>query len=122
MAIDTSFFSTDYFIARSRFREMTTRAGGATESLVLDAKGPTGEDLTVDIACFGAAEPERVILHSSGLHGVEGFAGSAVQLQLLNELPAIPAKAALIITHVLNPFGMAWLRRANEENVDLNRN
>jgi hypothetical protein len=24
--------------------------------------------------------------------------------------------------HVLNPFGMAWLRRTNENNVDLNRN
>ena len=24
--------------------------------------------------------------------------------------------------HVLNPYGMAWLRRANENNVDLNRN
>src|SRR5262249_38784306 len=27
-----------------------------------------------------------------------------------------------IFVHVLNPFGMAWLRRVNEENVDLNRN
>src|SRR5215471_7735163 len=122
MAINTSFFSTDYFIARSRFREMTASAGGATESLVLDAKGPGGEQLTIDIAWFGAAEPERVLLHSSGLHGVEGFAGSAVQLQLLNALPAVPANGALIIVHILNPYGMAWLRRVNEQNVDLNRN
>jgi hypothetical protein len=122
MAINTSLFSTDYFIARSRFREMTTHAGGAIESLVLSAKGPTGEDLTIDIAWFGAAEPARVVLHSSGLHGVEGFAGSAVQLQLLNQLPGLPSNAALVLTHVLNPFGMAWLRRVNEENVDLNRN
>lgn len=26
------------------------------------------------------------------------------------------------MVHVLNPYGMAWLRRVNENNVDLNRN
>jgi Protein of unknown function (DUF2817) len=53
---------------------------------------------------------------------VEAFAGSAIQLQLLQQLPPIPQQTALILIHVLNPFGMAWLRRANENNVDLNRN
>ena len=28
----------------------------------------------------------------------------------------------MLLVHVLNPFGMAWLRRFNEHNVDLNRN
>ena len=27
-----------------------------------------------------------------------------------------------MLVHALNPYGMAWLRRFNEENVDLNRN
>ena len=27
-----------------------------------------------------------------------------------------------MIVHVMNPFGMAWLRRVNENNVDLNHN
>ena len=53
---------------------------------------------------------------------MEGFAGSAIQLSLLENLPSIPTGIAVIFTHVLNPFGMAWLRRANENNVDLNRN
>jgi hypothetical protein len=53
---------------------------------------------------------------------VEGFAGSAIQLQLLANVPALPSDTAVIFTHILNPFGMAWLRRANENNVDLNRN
>ena len=30
--------------------------------------------------------------------------------------------SAIVLVHVLNPFGMAWLRRVNENNVDLNRN
>jgi len=53
---------------------------------------------------------------------VEGFAGSAIQLSLLDRLPTLPPGVALIFTHILNPFGMAWFRRANENNVDLNRN
>jgi len=116
------YFSPDYGTARRRFRDSTKRVGATLESVHLDAKGPAGEDLAIDIAWFGPENPRRVILHSSGLHGVEGFAGSAIQLQLLDSLPPLPKDAALILVHVLNPYGMAWLRRANENNVDLNRN
>ena len=64
-----------------------------------------------------------MLVHSSGLHGVEGFAGSAIQLQWLMEgIPALPGDAAIAVVHVLNPYGCAWLRRVNENNVDLNRN
>ena len=116
------FFSPDYFAARDRFREAAARAGGRVETLPLDAKGPGGQNLGIDIAWFGAANPRRVLLHSSGLHGIEGFAGSAIQLQLINDIPALPDDTALIVVHVLNPYGMSWLRRFNENNVDLNRN
>jgi hypothetical protein len=122
MKLSEKVFSPDYFTARHRFREMVTTAGGRLETIPLDAKGPNGEGLGIDIAWFGAANPRRVLLHSSGLHGVEGFAGSAIQLQLLDDLPKLPKDAALIVVHVLNPYGMAWLRRFNENNVDLNRN
>src|SRR5258705_12025645 len=95
-----TYFSPDYATARDRFRQMATAAGGRLESLPIDAKGPKEELLTTDIAWFGARKPKRAILHSSGLHGVEGFAGSAIQLQLLNSLPALPDDTALIIVHV----------------------
>jgi uncharacterized protein DUF2817 len=117
-----SYFSEDYFIARDRFRRNAAQAGGRALVLQISAKGPRGEDLTIDVAWFGSESPRRVLVHSSGLHGVEGFAGSAIQLQLLDHLPAIPIDMALILVHVLNPFGMSWLRRVNENNVDLNRN
>jgi len=62
-------------------------------------------------------------VHSSGLHGVEAFPGSAIQLQWLAEgIPPNPEDRAIALVHVLNPYGMAWLRRFNEHNVDLNRN
>ena len=118
----SDFFSPDYSTARDRFRKAAQRAGARLETLPIDAKGPGGEGLGIDIAWIGAAVPRRALLHSSGLHGVEGFAGSAIQLQLLSGAPDLPPDTALVIVHILNPFGMAWLRRVNENNVDLNRN
>ena len=121
--IGATYFSPDYLTARSRFREGAQKTGGRLTSMELDAKGPAGEDLTIDIAWFGSEQPCEVLLHSSGLHGVEAFAGSAIQLQLLDQgLPVIPEDSAFVLVHVINPYGMAWLRRFNENNVDLNRN
>lgn len=116
------YFSADYAQARARFCAATLEAGAALHALPIDAQGPCGEKLTIDIAWLGSRRPRRALLHTSGLHGVEAFAGSAVQLCLLHHPAAIPEDCAMILVHVLNPYGMAWLRRTNESNVDLNRN
>lgn len=120
------YFSPDYFTARTRFREAVQKAGGRLQAIPLDAKGPANEELTIDIGWFGSDQPRCALLHESGLHGVEGFAGSAIQLELLDGLQRISSKlpedTALVFAHVLNPYGMAWLRRFNESSVDLNRN
>jgi hypothetical protein len=115
-------FSPDYTTARACFRQMVPAAGGRLDVLTLTAKGPNEEALSIDIGWFGAEAPQKVLLHSSGLHGVEGFAGSAIQLQVMRTLPSMSVDSALILVHILNPYGMAWLRRVNETNVDLNRN
>ncbi|HEX9684712.1 MAG TPA: DUF2817 domain-containing protein [Burkholderiales bacterium] len=115
-------FSPDYAMARDRFRSAAQAAGATPEALALEARGPGGEALTIDIARLGAPGARRVLLHTCGLHGVEAFAGSAVQLAALADSPDPPEDCALVLVHVLNPYGMAWLRRANENNVDLNRN
>src|SRR5437867_2125196 len=122
MKAGTVYFSPDYFTAAERFSTTALKSGARLQILPLHAKGPTGQELGIEIAWLGAQTPRRVLLHSSGLHGVEGFAGSAIQLQLLDDVPALPADTALVIVHILNPHGMAWLRRVNENNVDLNRN
>ena len=117
-----SYFSPDYTTARTRFREAAREAGARLDELPLEARGPAGEPLTIDIACLGARRAPRVLLHTSGIHGVEAFAGAAVQLAALASPPRLPGGCALVLVHVLNPYGMAWLRRVNESNVDLNRN
>jgi hypothetical protein len=115
-------FSADYTTARTRFLTAARQPGTAVEVLPVAARGPGDEDLSIDIAWLGARDARRILLHVSGVHGVEAYAGSAAQLALLNTPPAIPPDGALVLVHALNPYGMAWLRRTNEHNVDLNRN
>jgi hypothetical protein len=123
MLAPAQYFSDDYFAARDQFRKAAANAGAQLEMLPLTTKGIKGEVLTIDIAWFGAANPSRLLLHSSGIHGIEGFAGSAIQLRVLASRPELSsADSALVMVHILNPYGMARLRRVNENNVDLNRN
>lgn len=120
-----AYFSPDYATARRRFRAAVATHGVGCEALPIEAPGPNGEALTIDVAQLGPADAPGVVVVSSGLHGVEGFLGSAIQLALLEErLGAweLPADTRLVIAHALNPYGFAWLRRVNEHNVDLNRN
>ncbi len=118
-------FSDDYAGARERFRAAATARGWSLETLPIDAPGPCGLDLSIDVARLGAERPRRAVVVSSGTHGVEGYFGSAVQLALLEGDWAeveLPEDCALILVHAVNPHGFAWNRRVNEDNVDLNRN
>lgn len=94
------------------------------ERLLLDMKGPEDEPLAIDVAVIGSLESGKVLLSSSGIHGVEGYPGSAIQLSLLEDLAKQEPfdSHAVIFVHTINPYGMAWWRRFNENNVDLNRN
>ncbi|MFT7599488.1 MAG: hypothetical protein ACI8TP_002421 [Acidimicrobiales bacterium] len=60
----------------------------------------------------------------SAIHGVEGYGGSALQSQLLEGLGSAgwTSPTRLVVVHALNPVGFSWVRRVNEDNVDLNRN
>lgn len=121
-AAGAALFSADYTAARNRFLAAAKQPGVVIDTRAISACGPRNEELGIDIAWLGAADAQRVLLHVSGVHGVEAFAGSATQLALLQAPPPLPPDGAIALVHVLNPYGMAWLRRANECNVDLNRN
>ena len=110
-------FHDTYEEARASFRKMATDVGGELSALTVmhDEKG---NPLTIDAAIFGTGN--KVLVLSSGLHGVEGFAGSAIQLQMLQQ--GLPDDIRVVMLHALNPYGMANIRRVNENNVDLNRN
>lgn len=120
-----SAFSPDYLSARHRFREAATALGAKLEAYPIELDAPNGEGLTIDVAILGDANPRSVAIVSSGLHGVEGFFGSAVQLAwMTNPLSTqmLPPDTSVVLLHALNPYGFAWRRRCNEDNADLNRN
>ncbi|MCG8608763.1 M14 family metallopeptidase, partial [bacterium] len=119
------FFSQDYESARSRFRTAASDAGARLADIPhKKVRGLCGEDLAVDIALFGDASADNVLVVGSGTHGVEGFCGSGCQLGLMtsNLHRAIHADTALLLVHALNPHGFSHVRRVNEENIDINRN
>ena len=121
----TEYFSPDYATAKRRFVAACARLGLDHRALPIRALGPGSEPLSIDVGLGGAAKPTSALVLSSGLHGVEAFFGSAVQLAFLDGLAADwrpPPDTAIILLHGLNPFGFAWRRRFNEHNVDLNRN
>ena len=86
--------------------------------------GADGEALYTDIAIIGAADAGKVLIISSGTHGVEGYCGSALQLHALEQglHEHIAGDCVCYIVHAINPFGFSYHRRVNEDNVDLNRN
>jgi hypothetical protein len=117
------FFSPDYATARRRFRQAAQDAGWTLEAHAVGGAGPDGTQLTIEAAFTEPRPAGKVLVVSSGLHGVEGFFGSAVQLALLARWRERREPAAqYLFLHALNPFGFAWLRRVSEHNVDLNRN
>ena len=115
-------FSPDYDTARRRFREAARNADWH-ESLSPDRNLElTPFDGTLDAARIGPRSAKNLLVVSGGLHGVEGFLGSAVQLSILEHRPKLPADTAILLLHALNPYGFAALRRVDENGVDLNRN
>jgi len=119
------YFSSSYAEARAKFVDAARNGGAELASYRLpDYSGPAGEELAVDVARMRVASARNLLLVISGTHGVEGFAGSGCQVGFFNDqlYEALPPYTGAIIVHALNPFGFAWLRRVNENNVDLNRN
>ena len=121
---DLAAFSPDYWAAREKFRDAARASGASLNEYVNPAPAPSGRDgkLTTDVALLGPRDAGRVLLVNAGTHGVEAFAGSAIEIGFLAGLPTLPNDVRVVIVHAINPHGFAWLRRVTEENVDLNRN
>ena len=118
----TDLFSASYAAARAKFLQAAAARGLAVDSRVLDQPGAEGEALAIDVVLDGPADASRMLVLLSGVHGVEGFAGSAIQTGLLRRGAPAEPDTALLHVHAVNPYGFSHLRRTTQENVDLNRN
>jgi predicted deacylase len=118
-----SYFPADYRGARRAFVAACEGRGVDVVARVNPkAKGPDGNPLFLDVAALGPRDAAKALILISGTHGVEGYFGSAIQTGLMRQGLAPPPGTRLIMIHALNPFGFAWNRRVNEDNVDINRN
>ena len=69
-------------------------------------------------------EQKNLIVLTTGVHGMEGYIGSVMLDVFFEEIFIELDKndtGVLVIANV-NPYGMKYMRRYNENNVDLNRN
>ena len=115
--------SPTYAVARADFLDAAAAAGATVTTYPHPLTGLEGEALAVDVAELGPADAADVVTVFSATHGVEGYCGSALQTHWLRHCTATrPAHVRVVMVHALNPFGMSWVRRVNEDNVDLNRN
>jgi hypothetical protein len=120
-------FAADYDEARARFLAAAETAGAVVSRHAHPTeRGAEGEELSIDLAMLGDADAPGLLLMISGTHGVEGFCGSGCQTALLRDdafrAEIESSSVAVLMLHALNPYGFSHLRRANEDNADLNRN
>lgn len=116
--------SPGYRQLRERFLAAATAAGAQLSEFIHPMPGPFGETLATDVAWLGNPDAPRVLVALSGTHGVEGYYGSDCQSRWLEgfDARALPDGVAILMIHLINPWGTAWMRRVNEDNLDQNRN
>jgi Protein of unknown function (DUF2817) len=119
-------FALRYSQARNEFLDAAHTVGAKLHHDIHPLKGRDGEEMALDIAVLGDPSAPKRLLLTSGCHGVEGFCGSGIQIAALNDRALLRNIAAtdiaIVFAHGLNPYGFSFIRRATEENVDLNRN
>ena len=123
-----AYFNETYDDARNDFQlksEELKRKYPETKNFNLRVESKIDTSLTIDF-CFipGSNKTDKIIILSSGIHGEEGFAGSAVQLFFMDNYlnDEFLSKTGILLIHGINPYGFKYARRVTENNVDLNRN
>ncbi|PYZ93065.1 hypothetical protein CR194_07660 [Salipaludibacillus keqinensis] len=122
-----SYFSETYEKSREKFRKQlnTIKAYWPNATLENYHIGSRDQDNTTDILLADAIEEKQhLITITSGEHGIEGYAGSAIMNVFIEKhLPYVnPRTTGIRLVHGVNPWGMRNWRRVSENNVDLNRN
>ena len=124
-----TYFKKDYDSAVRLFENTVTNYKtliDRRQTYVHPMPSPSEESLRTEAVWLGNPLASKVLIISSGTHGIEGYCGSAIQsflLQCLHEKHFEHNETtAILFLHALNPWGMAWARRCDEQGIDLNRN
>lgn len=119
-AYSDSFYES-YDEIRTHLQELTADLGVEIASHAIDE----ADGLYIDSFYLPSAEKKtNLIVLTTGVHGMEGYIGATMLDAFFQELyPTLDVSdtGVLVVANV-NPYGMKYFRRYNENNVDLNRN
>lgn len=114
-------FYTDYEQIRDHLQELSAGLDAERYSYPIDES----DGLYIDTFYLPAAQAQtNLIVLTTGVHGIEGYIGSAMLDVFFGEVyPTLnPENTGVLVVANVNPYGMKYMRRYNENNVDLNRN
>ena len=84
------------------------------------------DGLYIDSVYIPATEKQmNLVVITTGVHGIEGYIGSVmldVFWKEIYETEIDKTNTGILVVANVNPYGMKYHRRYNENNVDLNRN
>ncbi|MGZ3691839.1 MAG: M14 family metallopeptidase [Pseudobdellovibrio sp.] len=121
---DAKYFPLNYHESRKRFREQIEKLK-ATQIEEWAIPSKNDKDLFVDSAYWPALKsPKSLLVVTSGIHGSETYAGSAILQMFLQEImPHLNRDhLGVLLVHAMNPYGFKHHRRTTENGVNLNRN
>lgn len=120
----THWFSETVPEADTLFRDSARVAGAKVAHYPHPRADPGGHAIGTTAAWLGPEDAARVAVIVSGTHGIEGYAGAAIQSAWLgtHDASALAAGEALLMIHLINPWGCAWNRREDHDNIDVFRN
>lgn len=118
------YYSESFTEADDKFVQACGHAGGRLEYFDHLMHGKDGEPLRAVICHQDPGDAGKVVVTLSGTHGVEGFAGSAMQVGVLMnpDTLALPAGWRAVHVHMINPYGASWVLKENEDNADALKN
>ena len=124
-SFSSDFFPPDYEYSKSRFLKNCKKTLSLFPLSKIGSIKIDNASLTVDhILIQKNSSAKKLIVLTSGTHGPEAYAGSAIQTIFFNEvLQNIDLeKVSVLIVHALNPWGFKHNRRGTQKNINLNRN
>jgi hypothetical protein len=124
------YFSKTYGEARWLFKEAAldmSKKYKYAEYRSIRIPSRTDQDLTIDTFYLPAqTKHERIAIFSSGVHGLEGMTGSAIEQLCMKEdivtANINKATTGILFIHSVNPYGQKYHRKVTENNIDLGRN
>jgi len=117
----------DYSYDYAHCREIFFSFKKILKSYYLDVEKdtyPIQEECSVSSFMCENPNAKKLLLITTGEHGIEGYAGNVfLQLFVHEFLSNIKHdEVSLLLVHAINPWGMKHKRRVNKDNIDLNRN